>query len=143
MKPSGRRKRDVYIMDKLRRFMYGRYGVDELCYALVILGMVFTFTARVSGIIWFQIPAYLALIWAIFRIFSKNQKARSGERAAFLKVWNPVKKWFRLQYNRLRDIKTHRYFTCPNCKNTLRVPKGKGEITITCPVCKAKFDKKT
>ena len=71
--------------------MYGRYGVDELCYALVILGMVFTFTARVSGIIWFQIPAYLALIWAIFRIFSKNQKARSGERAAFLKVWNPVK----------------------------------------------------
>ena len=61
MKPSGRRKRDVYIMDKLRRFMYGRYGVDELCYALVILGMVFTFTARVSGIIWFQIPAYLAL----------------------------------------------------------------------------------
>ena len=123
--------------------MYGRYGVDELCYALVILGMVFTFIARVSGIIWFQIPAYLALIWAIFRIFSKNQKARSGERAAFLKVWNPVKKWFRLQYNRLRDIKTHRYFTCPNCKNTLRVPKGKGEITITCPVCKAKFDKKT
>ena len=123
--------------------MYGRYGVDELCYALVILGMVFTLTARVSGIIWFQIPAYLALIWAIFRIFSKNQKARSGERAAFLKVWNPVKKWFRLQYNRLRDIKTHRYFTCPNCKNTLRVPKGKGEITITCPVCKAKFDKKT
>ena len=143
MKPSGRRKRDVYIMDKLRRFMYGRYGVDELCYALVILGMVFTFTARVSGIIWFQIPAYLALIWAIFRIFSKNQKARSGERAAFLKVWNPVKKWFRLQYNRLRDIKTHRYFTCPNCKNTLRVPKGKGEITITCQVCKTKFDKKT
>lgn len=123
--------------------MYGRYGVDELCYVLVILGMVFTFTARVSGIIWFQIPAYLALIWAIFRIFSKNQKARSGERAAFLKVWNPVKKWFRLQYNRIRDIKTHRYFTCPNCKNTLRVPKGKGEITITCPVCKAKFDKKT
>ena len=123
--------------------MYGRYGVDELCYALVILGMVFTFTARASGIIWFQIPAYLALIWTIFRIFSKNQKARSGERAAFLKVWNPVKKWFRLQYNRIRDIKTHRYFTCPNCKNTLRVPKGKGEITITCPVCKAKFDKKT
>ena len=123
--------------------MYGRYGVDELCYALVILGMVFTFTARVSGIIWFQIPAYLALIWAIFRIFSKNRKARSGERAAFLKVWNPVKKWFRLQYNRIRDIKTHRYFTCPNCKNTLRVPKEKGEITITCPVCKAKFDKKT
>ena len=83
MKPSGRRKRDVYIMDKLRRFMYGRYGVDELCYALVILGMVFTFTARVSGIIWFQIPAYLALIWAIFRIFRRTRRREAAREPRF------------------------------------------------------------
>ena len=76
-------------------------------------------------------------------MFSKNTQARYKENTAFLKLWNPVEKWGRLQYNKLRDIKTHRYFHCPNCKNTLRVPKGKGEITITCPVCKHKFDRKT
>ena len=49
MKPSGRRKRDVYIMDKLRRFMYGRYGVDELCYALVTLAVKVNTIPRITS----------------------------------------------------------------------------------------------
>ena len=36
-----------------------------------------------------------------------------------------------------------RYFRCPNCSSTLRVPKGKGKICITCPVCRKEFIKKT
>lgn len=130
-------------MEKLRRFMYGRYGTDQLNIALVIAAMVISLISRIFGSFWGQLPAYLILIWVIVRMMSKNRAARMKENAVFLKLWNPIAKWFRLQYNRLRDIKTHRYFTCPNCKNTLRVPKGKGEITITCPVCKTRFDKKT
>lgn len=131
------------MMEKLRRFMYGRYGTDQLNIALVIAAMVMSLISRIFGSFWGQLPAYLILIWVIVRMMSKNRAARMKENAVFLKLWNPIAKWFRLQYNRLRDIKTHRYFTCPNCKNTLRVPKGKGEITITCPVCKTRFDKKT
>ena len=131
------------MMEKLRRFMYGRYGTDQLNIALVIAAMVISLISRIFGSFWGQLPAYLILIWVIVRMMSKNRAARMKENAVFLKLWNPIAKWFRLQYNRLRDIKTHRYFTCPNCKNTLRVPKGKGEITITCPVCKTHFDKKT
>lgn len=131
------------MMEKLRRFMYGRYGTDQLNIALVIASMVISLISRIFGSFWGQLPAYLILIWVIVRMMSKNRAARMKENAVFLKLWNPIVKWFRLQYNRLRDIKTHRYFTCPNCKNTLRVPKGKGEITITCPVCKTRFDKKT
>lgn len=131
------------MKEKFRRFMSGRYGSDQLCVAIVIAAMLFTLTARITGIIWFQIPAYGLLIWGIFRIFSRNHGARGRENAAFLKLWTPVCKWFKLQYYRFHDRKTHRYFSCPNCKNSLRVPKGKGEITITCPVCKTRFDKKT
>ena len=131
------------MMEKLRRFMYGRYGTDQLNIALVIAAMVISLISRIFGSFWGQLPAYLILIWVIVRMMSKNRAARMKENAVFLKLWNPIAKWFRLQYNRLRDIKTHRYFTCPNCKNALRVPKGKGEITITCPVCKTRFDKKT
>ena len=43
---------------------------------------------------------------------------------------------------RIRDRK-HRYFTCPRCHQTVRVPRGKGKIAITCPKCKEKFTKKT
>ncbi len=131
------------LMEKLRRFMYGRYGGDKLNVALIIIAMLLSLVAGALGSVIVQIVAYLVVIWALFRMFSKNTQARYKENTAFLKLWNPVEKWGRLQYNKLRDIKTHRYFHCPNCKNTLRVPKGKGEITITCPVCKHKFDRKT
>jgi hypothetical protein len=131
------------MVEKLRRFMYGRYGTDNLCIALVIASMVITLTARITGIVWIQIPSYLLLIIALFRMLSKNIEARRRENTVFLKYWNPVKKLFKLSCNRIKDIRTHRYFSCPGCKNSLRVPKGKGEITITCPVCKTRFDKKT
>ncbi len=131
------------LMEKLRRFMYGRYGGDKLSVALIIVAMLLSLVAGALGNVIVQLIAYLPVLWALFRMFSKNTQARYKENTAFLKFWNPVEKWGKLQYNKLRDIKTHRYFSCPNCKNTLRVPKGKGEITITCPVCKHKFDRKT
>ena len=131
------------LMEKLRRFMYGRYGGDKLCVALIIFSLLLSLVAGALGNWIVQLVSYLPVIWALFRMFSKNTQARYKENAAFLKFWSPVEKWGKLQYNKLRDIKTHRYFQCPSCKNTLRVPRGKGEITITCPVCKHKFDRKT
>ena len=43
---------------------------------------------------------------------------------------------------RIRD-KEHRYYDCPRCRQQVRVPRGKGKISITCPKCKEKFVKKT
>ena len=36
-----------------------------------------------------------------------------------------------------------RRFECPNCSQTLRVPRGKGKIRIHCPKCGTDFVKKT
>ena len=137
------------MKEKIMRFFYGRYGVDTLGYALAILSVVLSFTS--SFLRFFSNTAALA-VWAlsyivlgyeIFRILSRNYTARRKENEKFLALWKPVKKWFKLQYNRVHDRKTHKYFSCPTCKNNLRVPKGRGEITITCPVCKTRFDRKT
>ena len=38
---------------------------------------------------------------------------------------------------------TYRFFKCPQCKQTVRVPKGRGKICITCPKCKTEFIKKS
>lgn len=131
------------------RFFYGRYGVDTLGYALVILSVAVSVTSSflriaspiASLILW--VLSYAILGFEIFRMLSKNYSARRRENDKFLVLWKPVKKWFKLIGNRIRDRKTHRYFSCPGCKNNLRVPKGRGEITITCPVCKTRFDRKT
>jgi DNA-directed RNA polymerase subunit RPC12/RpoP len=32
------------------------------------------------------------------------------------------------------------YYYCPNCKQQVRVPAGKGKVRITCPRCEHKFE---
>lgn len=140
---------NVVLKEKLMRFFSGRYGIDTLGYFLVIASMAVSlassfvglFSAVASYIVW--VLSYILLGWAIFRMLSRNTYARYNENRIFLGIWKPVKKWFKLQYNRIKDARTHKYFACPSCKNNLRVPKGRGEITVTCPVCKTKFDRKT
>jgi len=137
------------VKEKLIRFFSGRCGCDSLGYALIVASLVInivsSFTATkfgaVSVVMW--ILSNLLLCYAVFRMFSRNIYARRRENELFTGWTKPVKKWFKLQKNKLRDRKTHKYFACPKCKNNLRVPKGRGEITVTCPVCKTKFDKRT
>ena len=106
-----------------------------------------------SSLTWF-LPLYLIsialMIWAVFRVFSRNTAARARENEKFLVFWNQVKKWwngvrqwFAKQKRKWDDRKTHVYFRCPNCKKELRVPKGKGKLEVTCPLCRSKFIKKT
>ena len=49
---------------------------------------------------------------------------------------------FLLLIDRIKD-RNNRYFNCPKCRQTVRVPRGKGKISITCPKCREKFIKKT
>ena len=129
-------------MNWFQNFMMGRHGLDQLGFALMItwfvLAMVGNFTTYILVIL-----ALIPLAFCVFRMFSRNQYRRAKENDAFLKVWRPIPAWFRRVKNRLKGRKTHRYYKCPNCKNTLRVPKGKGKICITCPVCRTEFIKKT
>lgn len=137
-------------MNWLRNFMMGRYGLDQMTVGLLVGMMVFSL---LSSLTWF-LPLYLIsialMIWAVFRVFSRNTAARARENEKFLVFWNQVKKWwngvrqwFAKQKRKWDDRKTHVYFRCPNCKKELRVPKGKGELEVTCPLCRSKFIKKT
>lgn len=125
------------IGDAFRRFMAGRYGSDQLnrwllglAIVLIVLGMVgsragSTFLAALS------LLAYVPLIWSIFRMYSRNIEARRRENAALQRI-----------LNRLRD-REHRYYKCPKCRQTVRVPRGRGRINIRCPKCGEQFIKKT
>ena len=137
-------------MNWLRNFMMGRYGLDQMTVGLLVGMMVFSL---LSSLTWF-LPLYLIsialMIWAVFRDLSRNTAARARENEKFLVFWNQVKKWwngvrqwFAKQKRKWDDRKTHVYFRCPNCKKELRVPKGKGKLEVTCPLCRSKFIKKT
>lgn len=126
----------------IQRFMYGRYGVDQLGRALTWVGLglllisVLTDSAVANGL---SIAVYAIVL---FRMLSRNYAARRRENERYLRHTAPATRRLRLWRNMLRD-KEHRYFKCPGCKQYLRVPKGKGKICITCRRCGHTFNKES
>ncbi|MVB09613.1 hypothetical protein CAFE_02700 [Caprobacter fermentans] len=136
------------------RMMAGRYGSDQLSIGLMAAYLLLIFIANLLRLPLLSYLALALLVWGLYRIFSRNISKRHQENAVFLRFWNRILQWFRTSSSRfeswrsktlyrMNDKKTHRYYRCPKCNNTLRVPKGKGKIVITCPVCHTEFVKKT
>lgn len=126
----------------------GRYGNDHLNLFIMLVSLIFgvaTFFAYGIGDLIFSILQLMFLALWLMRAFSRNFYRRRAENTVFLRIWGRVKAFFRPVkgfFARLADRK-HRYFKCPKCKSRLRVPRGRGKITITCPRCRNMFDKKS
>ncbi len=130
------------IFDKLKRgitkFFYGRYGVDQLNIFILMISIILTYFKYGFYV------AYAFLFIAIFRMLSKNIIKRRKEGAWFNeKIWFPIRKLYKSTKTRLTQRKDYRFFACPACKKTMRVPKKKGKVRLTCPNCQHKFIKKT
>ena len=131
------------LVSRLQRFMYGRYGSDELTLFLMGSALIFLLLSGVR-VLWFLYFAGAALLaLTTFRSLSRNLAARRRERERYLRLIAKPKNWLKLQRNKFRDRKTHRYFHCAHCRAVLRVPRGKGKIDITCPRCRKVTVKKT
>lgn len=130
------------MRNAIQRFMYGRYGNDQLGFFLLGLSVFLSLLAALSHFVLLNLLAEAVILYALFRMFSRNTYKRREENRKFLHRVNPFLKWFRLQQT-IRKDKTHRYFKCPNCSQYLRVPRGKGKITVTCRSCRASFQEKS
>ena len=123
------------LMAGFRNFMAGRYGTDKLGLTLLGAALVMSLLSSFIPLIVVRLALTLAyyglMFWALFRMFSRNTYARYEENRKFLRFFDQLKD---------RD---HRYFSCPKCRQTVRVPRGKGKIAITCPKCRERFIKKT
>ncbi len=126
------------IKTKLCNFMRGRYGVDQLGQTLmwlsfiVLLPSIFI-TSNVRYI--FNLLFWLIIFYEYFRMFSKNIYKRQAENNWYVNKVNYLK-------TRFKQRKTYRFYNCPKCKTHLRVPRGAGNITITCKKCGHQFDRK-
>jgi predicted membrane protein len=134
------------ISDGFRKFMYGRYGTDQLNMFLVVVCLLLWLLSILIPVTVVQtilgILSYAAVLYALFRMMSRNYDKRRRENDWFVEVTGPVVRTF----NRLRrDItdREYRYYQCPSCGQTLRVPRGKGKIKMTCRKCGTSFQKKT
>ena len=137
------------MRDKFNKFMQGRYGVDDfsrfimgVALTLIILTMVVTmFNRNVGSILDFL--GIAAIVYAYFRIFSRNIQQRYAENQKYLNYrYQMAVKWNRFKKH-LAQRKNYRFYKCPQCKQKVRVPKGRGKICITCPKCRTEFVKKS
>lgn len=128
--------------DRLIRFMYGRYGADELYKFLTVLFYIlFVINLFVRSYL-ISLLVFALLIYMTFRVFSKNIYRRRVENEKYMKIKNAVSSFFKLQRDRWRDRKTHIYKRCPHCNAVLRFPKKKGKHSARCPKCSNSFDVK-
>lgn len=124
--------------------MYGRYGTDQLNLFLLCVTVALSLINSILTAVFRNSPVYImginpilylsmlgVLGFTVFRSLSRNIYARQKENRRFNQFWT-----------RLKDHK-NRYYHCPNCKQLIRVPKGKGKINIRCPKCGEKFIRKT
>lgn len=119
----------------LARFMSGRYGTDKLNSLFLWLGLGFCLLSMFMPLAWLVLLmtglSYLFMGITVFRCMSRNTYKRYQENRRYLAFLGRIKD---------RD---HKYFSCPKCRQSVRVPKGKGKIAISCPKCREKFIKKT
>lgn len=134
------------LRDRLRQMMIGRYGRDQLnnflsilCLVFLILNIFIRIRFR-TGIFFYLALATLVLLY--YRTFSRNYAKRAAENQKFLYIKEAFFGNFSRKKNEVKD-RDHAYFKCPNCKKRLRVPKGKGRISIHCPQCGTDFIKTT
>ena len=123
------------IKQKLRQFMVGRYGTDKLNMVILTAGVIISIVAMFMPLpltkLLLTTLSYVLMFWAIFRCFSRNTYKRYQENRKYL-MW----------LDKIKD-RQHKYFSCPRCRQPVRVPRGKGKIAIKCPKCGEKFIKKT
>ena len=134
------------MRDRLIRFMSGRNGADQLSRAssisACVLALISIFGSNtVLHYLWY--PALALFIYTYFRIFSRNLYKRQQENQHYLDKTEGIRRKLNISRNKFNQRQDYKFFSCPNCKTTVRVPKGKGTINITCPKCRERFTRKS
>ena len=154
-------------------FMKGRNGADELTIVMGFAGIVIAMVGSIARIQWLSWIAIAVIVIGVLRGLSKNVDARRKENEAFVAATANVpglgkfvaslggrtaaastsraagtsKEDFerakRTAKKMWKGRKTTAYLKCPNCGQQLRVPRGKGRITVTCRSCGAVFQEKS
>ncbi len=128
--------------NRLRLFMSDRYGTDQLNLALLVLYLMLCLISSLTNILFFNLLGIAVVILVFYRMLSRDHYRRAQENRFFLEKAEPVLRFLRQQRLRLTD-RQHRYYYCPCCRQMLRVPRGRGKITVICPRCRTSIQRKS
>lgn len=127
------------MRQRVMNFMRGRYGIDRFsnflmglaCITLLINVFVRNYFLNLLGLVVF--------IYAYARIFSRKYEKRNAENTWYLNRTYKIRTWFLKKRDRMKIRKTHHIYSCPSCRQKVKIPKGRGKIVIICPKCGNEF----
>ena len=133
------------MKEKIGRFMAGRYGNDKLNQFMmaVFLGCavlnLFVRNAYASTVLnsW----ECLLILLVYIRMFSRNISKRYAENQKYLALENRLRRFFGQKRYLMQQRNEYHIYKCPGCKQKIRIPRGKGKISIRCPKCGEEFIK--
>lgn len=142
------------MRERLQRFMMGRYGSDQLSRFLSVVGLALLVVYLFTGWWAMYVVAFALILLNLFRTLSRNTTRRYEENSRYLVLKYKFLSFFKKGgakntgagnsgSTRTKADPDHRIFKCPGCGQKVRVPKGRGKISITCPKCKKEFIKRT
>ena len=134
------------MRERIARFMAGRNGNDQLNTFLLVLDLILIVVSsivggRVGRVFFLPVVALLVIIY--LRMFSRNLVRRREENGRYLRLRYRLGGRLRLHKERWVQRKDYKFFVCPACHTTLRVPRGRGKIRIVCRKCGVAFNGKS
>lgn len=128
---------------KLQHFMIGRYGVDQLARFLsgcILVLLLCSLVLRTHILYW---AALALLVYSYFRMFSRNISARFRENERYLRWRFQATEQVKRRRDQAVQAWKYHIYKCPGCGQKIRIPRGKGRISIHCPKCHRDFIKRS
>lgn len=130
------------VKEKIYRFMQGRYGNDSFNRFLMIVALVLV-VLSMFGVPFAYLLGLVCMIYAYFRMFSRNIYKRQAENSVYYRYEYKAKQKIATWKRDMQQRKTHHIYRCPSCRQKIRIPKGRGRIEIRCPKCSHTFIKRS
>lgn len=137
------------IREDIKQAMKYRCGLDELNNLLMLIGFIFVVVALFTKRWIFTLIGTVFIFMCYKRVFSKDISKRRSENDVYMKYMGNVVRYtqylklcLKMKIRSLTD-KEYVYFVCNQCKQIIRVPKGKNKVSIRCPKCSQTFIKRT
>ena len=125
----------------MSRFMYGRYGNDELNQFLILIWFSGAILNLFINSVFLYLLGVVFCFLVLYRMFSKNLLKRQKENRRWCNFLVKQKRSFRHFFVRIRDRRIARFFKCPRCKAPIRMPKKVGKFNVRCNKCGHIFQK--
>ena len=130
------------LAEKMRIWMNGRNGADQLGIASLLTGLVLSLVGSFTRLGIVSFLGFGLYVWTLFRMFSRNLEGRRKENRKYIELTGNASLKAQQFVRRQKNRKEYKYFRCPQCKQLLRLKRGCGEKQITCAKCGHQFTEK-